>query len=48
VKNMSRFEFRRKGYIEIEELKELGLIPPSERLVKGPVANIGVPRGNTM
>lgn len=43
MKNMSRFEFRRKGYIEIEELKELGLIPPSERLVKGPVAILECP-----
>jgi len=31
-------EWRRRGYITVEELGKLGLLPPRERLQKGPVA----------
>jgi len=30
--------FRRSGIITVDELKKLGLVPPEERLAKGPVA----------
>ena len=30
--------FRKSGVISVDELKKLGLIPPEERLAKGPVA----------
>jgi len=40
---MSVPEFRRRGYITLEELKALGLVPPEERLRKGPVAILECP-----
>ena len=41
--SMSGTDYRRRGYIEIEELKKLGLIPPKDRLEKGPVAVLECP-----
>ena len=35
---MVRGKFRGRGFITIEELKELGLLPPPKRLKRGPVA----------
>ncbi len=35
---MSKKNFRVRGYITVEELKSLGLIPEQNRLMKGPVA----------
>jgi Fe-S-cluster-containing hydrogenase component 2 len=40
---MASYKFRERGYIELEELKELGLLPPSERLKRGPVAVLECP-----
>jgi len=36
-------KFRLTGVIELRELKELGLLPPEERLKKGPVAILECP-----
>ncbi len=40
---MTRYQFRKTGVITLEELKSLGLLPPEERLRKGPVAILECP-----
>ncbi len=36
-------EFKERGYVTLEELEALGLLPPKERLEKGPVAILECP-----
>jgi len=36
-------QFRRSGVVTVEELKKLGLIPPEERLKKGPAVVVECP-----
>ena len=40
---MASCKVRERGYIELEELKEIGLLPPPERLKRGPVAVLECP-----
>jgi Fe-S-cluster-containing hydrogenase component 2 len=40
---LERYKFRETGIVELEELEKLGLMPPRERLLKGPVAILECP-----
>lgn len=40
---VEEFEFRKTGIITLKELEKLGLLPPLERLKKGPVAILECP-----
>lgn len=40
---MGKLRFRETGVIELSELEQLGLLPPRERLEKGPVAVLECP-----
>lgn len=40
---VERSKFRETGVIELEELEKLGLVPPRERLLRGPVAILECP-----
>ncbi|MEM0001785.1 MAG: 4Fe-4S dicluster domain-containing protein [Desulfurococcaceae archaeon] len=40
---MKTMKFRETGVIKLEELKNLGLLPPEDRLKKGPVAILECP-----
>ena len=40
---MERPRFRETGVVELEDLERLGLLPPRERLLKGPVAILECP-----
>ncbi|MCI4436096.1 MAG: 4Fe-4S binding protein [Ignisphaera sp.] len=40
---MERQRFRETGVIELDELEKLGLLPPRERMMKGPVAILECP-----
>jgi Pyruvate/2-oxoacid:ferredoxin oxidoreductase delta subunit len=40
---VEKFTFRETGVIKLEELKRLNLLPPQERLLKGPVAILECP-----
>ncbi|MEM4570596.1 MAG: 4Fe-4S binding protein [Desulfurococcaceae archaeon] len=40
---MSVYRFRETGVIELDELEKLGLLPPQERLKRGPVALLECP-----
>lgn len=43
MRYMYKFRFRETGVIELDELERLGLIPPKERFLKGPVAVLECP-----
>ena len=40
---MGKYKFRETGVVELRELEDLDLLPPRERLLKGPVAVLECP-----